>query len=314
MTVEILCRYDAAQQKPVVFLRDTIQGDKIQVWSEGSKATLMPLDYYGMTRHLSAEDERVLMERFKVATNRQDQIVHINHRMPRQARPTPNLIANTSAPAPMKDINPAPTASQRKASGNAKPLDQQPAPQGPTGDLPMPGETPAALPAADKATAPVQQDRRQPDPNEPKSATIFRNIEELNIRLQQLQQVAADAAKQLQDATTDLEATKEACKQLITDYNDALDAEKEEEMRKRNEMLAALTATVSAAVPDPLAAAVQALHDAGTAPVQEAPAETQKTPATAPASKTTAQRAPSPAKTAATKATAPAAKSTSKKK
>lgn len=266
--IDILCRFDARDQQPVVFLRDTIQGDKIQVWNGKGNPQVMPLDYYKMTSPLSAEDERVLMERYKQATGKQDQQVRITHRMPRNSRPLPNMLAaSNSASAQIKDINPPPAAS-RKTS--AKPLDAQPLPQGPSGDLPQPGETPAALPAA--IVHPVA--------NETASASLFRRIQELNQRSIDLNQKIVDMNAEAQKTTTDFEATKAAIKELTVEFEKALDAEAAEELRKRKEMLAALTAVTA----DPLQQAAQALHDTATkapetAPTPSAPAAATQAPA-----------------------------------
>lgn len=308
-TVEILCRFDAGKQAPVVFLRDTIQGDKIQVWDREGQRT-MPLDYYRMTAPLSADDERVLMEQFKKATNRQDQMVHINHRMPRTSRPMPNLLAPAAGKNQMKDINPppAPAKSAAKSTG-AKPIDAQPAPSGPSGDLPRPGETPAQAPAA-TTTAPATALVPPANPNEPPSAGMFRRIQELNQHSVELNQKIAALDEEKQKATTDLNATKAAIKELMAEFEAALEAEAAEETRKRREMLAQLAGTL-----DPVTQFAQELAAAGAQPAGKAQetaqeAKTQPSKAQAPAkngnaSKPPAKAATKPAsKTAASKAPA----------
>lgn len=101
--MEILCRVDASTvpPTPVVFLRDTINKNQIQVWKGEGNPVYVPLDYYKMTGPLSAQDEKALMERYKLATGKQDQIIKINHRLPRNERPLPNLLA-TTPPAAVK--------------------------------------------------------------------------------------------------------------------------------------------------------------------------------------------------------------------
>jgi hypothetical protein len=281
MATDILCRFDPAQQAPVVFLRDTINGNKIQVWKGTGKPEFMPLDYYKMTSPLSADDERVLMERFKQATGKQGQVIRITHRMPRTSRPLPNVLSGEAAPANVvsEDTQQAP-ATQRKT--NAKPIDAQNAPIGPTGDLPKAGEVPAPLSAANASTALVI------DPNEPPSAAMFRRIKELNARMAQLTET-------IQNATTDYEATKQACKELTAEFEQQIERESQEELRKRKEMLAQVTG-----FSDPLALAAQALHDEATKPAAQGPAEQPK--ADLVTTKTTRgaggkfQRSPAPAK------------------
>lgn len=282
-TVEILCRYDAAKQAPVVFLRDTIQGDKIQVW-DGERQSLMPMDYYSVTRPLSAEDERVLAERFKKATNRQDQVVHINHRMPRVSKALPNLLASSAPAQNIKDINPPPAARQdAKAAGRGKPIEQQPAPSAPVGDLPQANETPAPLPKAQDA-APVAQVATAPTGNEPASVALFNKIKELNARMSELAQKITGLNTELANATTDYDTAKQAVEELKPELMKAIEAEAAEELNRRKQMLAALT-------DDPaLATAAQALHDAGTAQNDtETPATASKTQAQATPAKATTQ-------------------------
>src|SRR5437763_10236924 len=142
MATDILCRFDARDQQPVVFLRDTIQGDKIQVWNGKGNPQWMPLDYYKMTGPLSADDERVLLDRYKKATNKEDQVIRITHRLPRNSRPLPNVLTDNTASQSFKDINPPPAASKAastasKPASGAKPIEAQTPPAGPTGDLPQ---------------------------------------------------------------------------------------------------------------------------------------------------------------------------------
>lgn len=317
-TVEILCRFDAGKQAPVVFLRDTIQGDKIQVWDREGQRT-MPLDYYRMTAPLSADDERVLMEQFKKATNRQDQMVHINHRMPRTSRPMPNLLAPTAKQgnAGMKDINPppAPAKAATQSKTQAKPIDAQPAPSGPSGDLPQAGETlaPAQPSAAATATVPVTQ-VAPANPNEPPSAGMFRRIQELNQHSVELNQKIAGLNNELQNANTDLNTTKAAIKELMAEFEAALEAEAAEETRKRKEMLAQLAASV-----DPMAAAAQALHDSATQTTAQGQgtaqeAKTQPPKAQAPVKNGSASKPPAKAATKTASKTAASKSPASRKK
>ncbi len=256
-TTEILCRYDAAQQVPVVFLRDTITPDnKIQVWNGQGKPVFMPLDYYKMTSHLSAADERVLMERFKEATGRKDMLVHINHRLPRNARPTPNLLATENAAPSILEPK------ERKSS--AKSIDTQPLPPGPEGDVPQAGETPAA-PAANL-------DRRASDRiNETPGARMWRSIEELQLRMAALTATQGELTARLHDTNVELETTKQACTELIAEYNAVIEQEAQETLRKQKEALAALTAIVApqatetqAPAPEPVAETVPEQAEAPT--------------------------------------------------
>lgn len=164
--MEVLCRIDAGEQKPVVFLRDTINNGKIQVWKGEGNPVYVPLEYYKMTGPLSAADEKALMERYKKATGKEDQIIKIAHRLPRNERPLPNRIAPAAAPVngqvatdalstlsaeqiaalAAAGINLPPIFPQvppavekqatgrtkrggRKATGRAKPIEQQSVPQ-----------------------------------------------------------------------------------------------------------------------------------------------------------------------------------------
>lgn len=264
-TTEILCRYDAAQQVPVVFLRDTITPDnKIQVWNGQGKPVFMPLDYYKMTSHLSAADERVLMERFKEATGRQDMLVHINHRLPRNARPTPNLLASeNAAPSILAPKEPV------QRSSSAKSIDTQPLPPGPEGDVPQAGEMPAA-PAA-------SLDRRASDRiNETPGARMWRSIEELQLRMAALTATQGELTARLHDTNVELETTKQACAELIAEYNAVIEQEAQETLRKQKEALAALTAIVA-----PQAADTQAPEPV-VEPVAESKPEQTEAPADGP--------------------------------
>ena len=277
MATDILCRFDPAQATPVVFLRDTIQNDKIQVWNGAGNPKYMPLDYYKMTSPLSADDERVLMERFKTATGKQDQVIRITHRLPRTSRPLPNMLTSSvqetpSAPVPRKS--------------NAKSIDAQSAPNGPTGDLPQAGEVPAPMPVTTTPKPlPV-------DPNEPPSAGMFRRLQELNLRMAELAQRIASLDMERQNATTDYDTAKEACKELTIEYGKAIEQEAADELRKRKEALANLTANTN-----PLAVAAQALHDTETAQAPVEPPKADPAPATSKARGTGGRfkKAPAPA-------------------
>jgi hypothetical protein len=255
MTTEILCRFDPAKQAAVVFLSDTINGKQIQAWSGEGKPHYVPLDYYHMTAPLSANDEKVLMERFKTATGKQDQVVHIRQRLPRQQRKLPNLL--TTGGGELKDVNPPPAArkgNQRKAG--ALSIEAQFLPAAPQG-APAPGE---GLTPAPPVKSLAEARTGLPAANELPSTILWAKIEQLNARMQELAANVAGLTHQLADANTDLATTKEACTQVIAEYNAAIEAEAAEALRKRQQMLAQLTATVGA----PLAPA--------TPPAPEAPA------------------------------------------
>lgn len=241
---EILCRFDPAAQQPVVFLRDTINNGQIQVWKEGQKPAYVPLDYYGMTRHLSAEDERVLMERFKNATGKQNQVVHINHRLPRTSKPTPNMLAS-SAPSVLVP------AAQRKPA--AKSIEAQPAPAAPVGNLPQAGERPAEL----VYVSPV---------DERPSAAVWRQIEAENAKLTTLPPMIADLKHKLEVAMAEQATAQNRVRDLSLQYNELIEQESAEELRKRKEQLAALSAGATGT--DAIAQFAQNLVAAGAQPAQ----------------------------------------------
>lgn len=240
MITEILCRFDALKQAPVVFLSDTINGKQIQAWSGEGKPAYVPLDYYHMTAPLSVADEKVLMERFKQATGKQDMVVNIRHRLPRNNRPLPNLLANAASATDaqnMKDITP-----KRKAG--AMRIEDQKAPEAPQGvPTPEEGLVPAA-PIQALVAAPVA-----PTADGLQSTAIWNKIEQLNARVQQLTATVTFLTTELQAASVDLETTKTACQQVISEYNEAIEAEANEALRKRQEMIAQLTAQVTPVTP-----------------------------------------------------------------
>lgn len=127
---EILCRFDPASQTPVVFVADTMENDQIQAWKGTGPIEYVPLAYYHITRALSAEDERVLTERFKSSTGKQNQIVKVRHRLPRTSRPIPNLLANSGSAFNANQ----PRANNEKVerrNPHAKSIDAMPVPPAP---------------------------------------------------------------------------------------------------------------------------------------------------------------------------------------
>lgn len=90
MTTNILCRFDSANNRPVVFIADTINEKEITAWS-GGKRFKTTLDYYHQTLPLSQADNIVLRNQFATATKDNDVI--IRNRLPRKNRMRPNLIA-----------------------------------------------------------------------------------------------------------------------------------------------------------------------------------------------------------------------------
>ena len=93
---EVLCRFDPAKNKPVVFVASNMQGGEIESWISGD-AIMSPLSYYHSTLPLSAADEEVLAKRF--ARHFHAGHVLIRHRLPRTARFVPNRLANRSTVA-----------------------------------------------------------------------------------------------------------------------------------------------------------------------------------------------------------------------
>lgn len=269
-TTDILCRFDVRDQNPVVFLRDTIQGDRIQVWTGKGNPVWMPLDYYRSTNPLNAGDEKVLADRYKAATGKQDQIIRITHRLPRSNKPLPSVLSHDST----LTTGDKGGATNKAASGNAKPIESQPAPQGPTGDLPKPGETLAASSSTANALSDNPNVSLQPNagaaanPNEPPSAAMFRKIQELQARMSELVTTISTLNAQVRDATTDYETCKQACADLTKEFEAAIEAEAAEELRKRKEMLA----SVMGAQADPVAQFAAELAVAGASPVTTNPA------------------------------------------
>src|SRR5205814_3315384 len=127
-----------------------------------------------------------------------------------------------------------------KAAGRGKPIEQQPAPSAPVGDLPQANETPAPLPKAQDA-APVAQVATAPTGNEPASVALFNKIKELNARMSELAQKIAGLNTELANATTDYDTAKQAVEELKPELMKAIEAEAAEELNRRKQMLAALT-------------------------------------------------------------------------
>jgi hypothetical protein len=89
---QILCRLDANQGAAVVFNVDSWTKDSqtIKAWTQGSNELIdVPMTYYYGTVALSANDEKVMAERYAVAMN--DANAQIRHRLPRTEKHRPDL-------------------------------------------------------------------------------------------------------------------------------------------------------------------------------------------------------------------------------
>lgn len=252
MATDILCRFDAAKREGVVFLADTMKGNKIQAWNGTGNPVWVPLDYYHMTGPLSASDEKVLMERFKQATNRADQIVRLRQRLPRVARPLPNMLSTANAAAETSVL--PPMASVATA--------------------------PAAMPQA----APVV-----PVAGELRSALLYRQIVADNDRLVQMQAVIGNLNQQVADITAQInqfaaefEAAKASYNKLTVEYSQAIEEEAKAILEQRKAELAAVGQTPANAVPPvPSAPIATSPVEASKAPARRPAAKrsTRKAPA-----------------------------------
>lgn len=146
--IEILCRYDADQKMPVVFIAHSYDpaAKTIQAWTTGEEIQLVELDYYHTTVALSAQDERILCGRFSKATN---QNAVVRHRLPRQARELPSLLSSRA-----KHVETAPEASKAKRGRKPSVL--------PTVEnTPVLGTLDPALPTPSQLLAAIEQTRVQ---------------------------------------------------------------------------------------------------------------------------------------------------------
>lgn len=260
MTTDILCRFDAAKREGVVFLADTMKGNKIQAWNGTGNPVYVPLDYYHQTGPLSASDEKVLMERFKQATNRADQIVRLRQRLPRVSRPLPNMLSSANAASETSVLPPIASAAP----------------------------APAAMPQA----APVV-----PVAGELRSALLYRQIVADNDRLVQMQAVIGNLNQQVSDITAQInqfaaefEAAKASYNKLTVEYSQAIEEEAKAILEQRKAELAAVGQTPANAVPPvPSAPVTTAPVEAPKAPARKAPAakRTSRKPA---AKKATSKR------------------------
>lgn len=99
MTTHILARYDATNNRAIVFLADSINDSEITAWSNG-KRFKTTLDHYHQTLPLSQADNIALRNQFANATKDND--VVLRDRLPRKNRKLPNLIATPQQVATLK--------------------------------------------------------------------------------------------------------------------------------------------------------------------------------------------------------------------
>lgn len=95
---QILCRLDSNANAAVVFNVDNWNKDDstILVWTNGAtELKPVPMTYYYGTSALSANDERIMAERYAAAMN--DANVQIRHRLPRTEKQRPDLLKRASA-------------------------------------------------------------------------------------------------------------------------------------------------------------------------------------------------------------------------
>uniref|UniRef100_A0A183CQI1 Adhesin n=1 Tax=Globodera pallida TaxID=36090 RepID=A0A183CQI1_GLOPA len=222
MATDILCRFDAAKREGVVFLADTMK-----VW--------VPLDYYHMTGPLSASDEKVLMERFKQATNRADQIVRLRQRLPRVSRPLPNMLAG-----------------------------------GPATESVLPAVAPTALPQV-ATVVPVAGEMRSALLYRQILADNERLVQMQTV-IGNLNQQIADITAQVGQFATEFEAAKASYHKLTVNYEQAIEEEAKALLEQRKAELAAVGQTPAHAVPPVPAPAVSVPVAAPKASARKAPA------------------------------------------
>lgn len=251
MTTDILCRFDAAKREGVVFLADTMKGNKIQAWNGTGNPVYVPLDYYHQTGPLSASDEKVLMERFKQATNRQDTVVRLRQRLPRTSRPLPNLLSAGKEPESV--LQPAPTVLPQVAAV-----------------VPVAGELRSAL-----LYRQILADNER--------------LVQMQSVIGNLNQQVADITAQIAQFAAEFEAAKASYSKLTVDYEKSIEEEAKALLEQRKAELAAVGQTPAHAVPPVPAPAVSVPVAAPKAPARKAPAakRTSRKPA---AKKATSKR------------------------
>jgi hypothetical protein len=100
---EIICRLNPMTNKPVVFIADHIDYDKGEITVlDGDKLTnklVVKLNFYQATSPVGADDEKAIIEQYKIASK--DQNVILRHKLPRkESRKQVEKAQAKIAPAP----------------------------------------------------------------------------------------------------------------------------------------------------------------------------------------------------------------------
>jgi len=204
---EILCRYDYNLNKPVVFIAHSMGNGQIQVW-DGNETKFVPLHEYQRTAPLAKADEDVLAKRFAKQTG--DKSVVVRQRLPRTPRTRPERLAITNT-GPV----PVPAKAQQQQSSQ---------------DVPAP----AASPAVEVPTT--------TDPSD----VILGKIKEESAKVAMLSAQVAEFSQKLQQATSDHDAAQRTYTILTAQYQAACEREAQEELQKRQQMLAEAVAPLGA--------------------------------------------------------------------
>jgi hypothetical protein len=157
-----------------------------------------------MTAPLSAADEKVLMERFKQATNRGDQVVRLRQRLPRVSRPLPNLLSNETSKSVL----------QPEAQPSVLPIATAPV-------VPIAGELPSA---AIYRQIVADNDR------------LMQMQSSIGVLTQQMDSMMG----QLKQVQTDFDAAKAAYNTLTVKYSEAIEQEAKDILAQRKAELAAV--------------------------------------------------------------------------
>lgn len=230
---EILCRLDRATNKPVVFISHTYANNQIQMWDGGDELKIVPLHEYQRTEMLSKADEDHVAKRFN--RHFKEQAV-VRHRLPRQQRERPQLFAphtnDNSQKEPAPQANTTPPAANNQPASNVISLS--------TANALSTNPAVSLLPAAGVPAAPVSQG--EIPPTDLSSVDLLGKITEEGAKLKTLAESVATLTAQLQQATTDHEASKRNYAILTAQYQMASDREAEEERRRKQAALDAALA------------------------------------------------------------------------
>lgn len=171
---QILCRIDQ-ENKPVIFIADSLKNGQIKAWHEGEQAVKkVGIDYYQTTKPLSEADSKHIANKFKKAMK--DDNVYIRQRLPRVYRSIPDILSNGSgqpaaAPAPAKRG----TKAARSAAAKARYQQEVAQTSGQPAQAPIPAEGQPQTASA----PPVPAQAPKLDLNDPKFAELVGKIAEI---------------------------------------------------------------------------------------------------------------------------------------